>query len=56
MYFESLHELINMNGHGVYVWSAYGAGFAVLGGLVWQALARQRVLRQQIIRQLEETP
>lgn len=52
MYFTNLPDLFYMNGHGAYVWSAYGIGFAVLLALVWQPLARHAALRQQILRQL----
>ncbi len=54
MYFESVHDLLFMNGHGVYVWGAYGIGFVVLVALVWQPLARHAQLRQQILRQLQQ--
>ena len=56
MYFESLQSLFYMNGHGVYVWSAYAIGFAVLIGLIWQPLARHAQLRDSILRQLNEKP
>ncbi|HQQ62468.1 MAG TPA: heme exporter protein CcmD [Pseudomonadales bacterium] len=54
MYFDSLHDLFWMNGHGIYVWSAYAAGFIVLAALVIQPLARHAQLRKQILRQLDE--
>jgi len=37
MYFESLDELLNMAGHGFYVWSCYGLFVALLGINVWHA-------------------
>jgi len=30
MYFDSLSELFNMSGHGLYVWLAYSITFLVL--------------------------
>ncbi len=54
MYFQSITELIAMNGHGVYVWSAYGIGFAVLLALVWRPLARHAKLCEEIRRQIDE--
>jgi len=32
MSFESLNEFLNMGGHGLYVWLAYGAALAVIAG------------------------
>jgi heme exporter protein D len=52
MYFESLKDLFFMNGHGAYVWSAYGIGFAVLVALVWLPLSRYAQLKQSILQQL----
>ena len=54
MYFASLADLIHMNGHGVYVWSAYGIGFAVLTLLVWQPLARHTALKRQLRQQWQQ--
>lgn len=54
MYFESLQDLFFMNGHGVYVWSAYAIGFAVLAVLIWQPLIRHAQLRDSILRQSSE--
>lgn len=30
MYFESLHEILSMDGHGFYVWLSYGVSLVVL--------------------------
>jgi len=54
MYFESLQDLLFMNGHGAYVWSAYTIGFAVLAVLIWQPLNRHAQLRDSILRQSDE--
>jgi heme exporter protein D len=40
--FESLQELFWMNGHGPYVWSAYGIVLVALIYLVWSPLARRK--------------
>lgn len=42
MYFESVNALIAMEGHGPYVWSAYGITLVVLVGLVLAPLRRRR--------------
>ncbi len=54
MYFDSLYDLFFMNGHGVYVWSAYGIGFVVLAALVWHPVARHTQLKKNILRQQNE--
>lgn len=45
--FEVVTELLDMGGHGVYVWSAYGLSFAALVGLgIWPlASLRARIRR-----------
>lgn len=35
MYFESVTAAVQMDGHGIYVWVAYGITAALLFGLVW---------------------
>jgi heme exporter protein D len=54
MYFKTIAELVFMNGHGAYVWSAYGIGFAVLLALVWRPLARHAALCEEIKNQINE--
>jgi len=54
MYFASFQDLLFMNGHGIYVWSAYAIGFAVLAGLVWQPLVRQKRLHREILQHSRE--
>ncbi len=47
MYFDSLHALLQMEGHGPYVWSAYGITFVTLMALIVAPLRRkQRQLRE----------
>ncbi|MFC2971479.1 heme exporter protein CcmD [Azotobacter bryophylli] len=46
MYFESFADLLAMGKHGVYVWSAYGIGLAVLVlNVVLPIVARRRYLQ-----------
>lgn len=48
MKFESWAELIYMQGHGVYVWSAYGLFFIAFALLIlFSASHHKRWLRQQ---------
>ena len=48
MQFESLAALWEMQGHGPYVWTAYGIAAVVLMAIIWVPLARRRrFLRQQ---------
>lgn len=35
MYFEDFHSLLDMGGHGFYVWTTYGFGCVIL---VWNLL------------------
>lgn len=42
MYFESVSELIVMNGHGPFVWFCYGITALVLVGLIAEARRRRR--------------
>ncbi|MFN2289325.1 MAG: heme exporter protein CcmD, partial [Chromatocurvus sp.] len=44
MYFDSIQALIEMDGHGVFVWSAYGISIIVLGVLAIAPYRRQRRL------------
>ena len=46
MYFESFADLLAMGKHGVYVWTAYGIGLAVLVlNVVLPIVARRRYLQ-----------
>ena len=55
MAFSSISEFINMGGHGLYVWLAYGAGAMILiGNLILpklQTAAIKKKLAQQYKRE-----
>lgn len=40
MYFESIQQLIVMDGHGIYVWSAFGITIVVMLGLIFKPLCQ----------------
>lgn len=44
MYFDSLRALLDMDGHGLYVWSAYGISLMVMILLVLAPFRRRRRL------------
>lgn len=45
--FEVVTELLDMGGHGVYVWSAYGLSFAGLVGLgIWPLVSLRATIRR----------
>ena len=48
MYFDSVTAALNMEGHGAFVWSAYGITFLVLAFMLLQPLLRGRRLAQAI--------
>lgn len=46
--FDSFAEFMAMNGHGPFVWAAYGITFVVLGWLlISPLLQRRQFMRQQ---------
>ncbi|MET4695472.1 heme exporter protein CcmD [Endozoicomonas lisbonensis] len=49
MVFDSVSSLIDMGGHGVYVWTAYGIGLLVILYNIGVPLLRQ----QQVIRSIQ---
>lgn len=52
MYFDSLTAVLNMDGHGVYVWLAYGVTLAVIAAILVAPLRRRnRLLRQLAMEQ-----
>ena len=42
MYFDSVQQLIAMDGHGVYVWSAFIISLSVMVGLVVKPLCQKK--------------
>lgn len=42
MYFDSLQQLIFMDGHGIYVWSAFIISLTVMLGLVIKPLCQKK--------------
>ncbi|MBT5722728.1 MAG: heme exporter protein CcmD [Gammaproteobacteria bacterium] len=46
MSFESLSAFFNMDGHGVYIWAAYGSTLIILAAnLWWPMLTRRSIIR-----------
>ena len=54
MYFNSIHELFHMHGHGFYVWSAYGISLVTVLAMLWQPIHRHAKLRREIAQQSQE--
>lgn len=48
MYFNNLHELWAMAGHGPYVWAAYTITAVTLLGLLWLPLQRGQQQRRSL--------
>ncbi len=48
MYFESLSAALNMDGHGVYVWSAYVISLVVLAMVLIRPIRREKAFIQQL--------
>lgn len=48
MYFENMAAVWHMEGHGVFVWSAYGITFMVIGLMLALPLLRGRRLARAI--------
>jgi heme exporter protein D len=53
MYFDSLHALLTMDGHGVYVWSAYLVTFAVVVTVLASPVRRHKRLLRQLAAELK---
>jgi heme exporter protein D len=49
MYFDSVHALLTMDGHGVYVWSAYLVTIAVIATTLLAPRYRRKRLLQQLM-------
>ena len=55
MAFDSFADFLSMNGHGVYVWSAYGITLLVLAGnLLYPLFARRRFLQEESLQRPPE--
>ncbi len=48
MYFDSVSDLITMDGHGIYVWVAYAVCFSLLVGFALQTWKEQTSIKQRI--------
>ncbi|AMO57538.1 heme exporter protein CcmD [Endozoicomonas montiporae] len=55
MYFDSLSSLMDMGGHGVYVWSTYGVGLLVVLYNILAPVLRNRQVIHSIQRQYRRT-
>ena len=53
MYFDNWSDVIEMGGHGAFVWSTYLITVLVLVYLVWSPLARHRRQLQNLRHELE---
>lgn len=50
MQFESINALLNMDGHGLYVWSAYAITAVILGALWFSPIWRMRRVKAEVRR------
>ncbi|MEM9256185.1 MAG: heme exporter protein CcmD [Pseudomonadota bacterium] len=48
MHFTSLDAVLNMAGHGVFVWSAYAVTTLVIVAMVWMPLRRKKRLMKEL--------
>ena len=55
MYFDSLGALLSMDGHGVYVWSAYLVTVTVIAVTLLAPRYRHKRLLQQLAAELKRT-
>ena len=53
MYFDNFSALINMDGHGVYVWTSVAVTLAVMLWLVIAPLISQRGLIKEVSRDIQ---
>jgi len=53
MYFDSLQQLIWMNGHGIYVWSSFAISAVVMIGLIVKPLRQKQVAMRNIELQIK---
>ena len=52
MYFSSWADFLNMDGHGLYVWSAYGVALVVISYNIIAPIRHKRRLKAQVRRQV----
>ncbi|GLR63892.1 heme exporter protein CcmD [Marinospirillum insulare] len=52
MYFDSLSDLINMGGHGLYVWSSYAITLVLLTSSILLPWLNLKRTRKQLSRQI----
>ena len=53
MYFDSLQQLLWMNGHGIYVWSSFVISILVMVGLIVRPLKQKQVAIKNIELQIK---
>jgi len=53
MYFDSLQQLIWMNGHGIYVWSSFAISAVIMIGLVVKPLRQKQAAMRNIELQIK---
>ena len=53
MYFDSLQQLIWMNGHGIYVWSSFAISAVVMIGLIVKPLRQKQAAMKNIELQIK---
>ena len=55
MYFDSFQALLTMNGHGIYVWSAYLITIVVIMAVLIAPVRRSNRLLEQLAAELRRT-
>jgi heme exporter protein D len=55
MYFDSMETLLSMDGHGVFVWTAYLITMVVIAGILIAPLRRKRKFLLQLAGELKRT-
>ena len=55
MYFDSVQALLTMDGHGVYVWSAYLVTISVIATTLLAPQYRRKRLLQQLTAEFKRT-
>jgi heme exporter protein D len=53
MYFDSLQQLIWMNGHGIYVWSSFAISAVIMIGLIVKPLRQKQAVMRNIELQIK---